>query len=195
MNEEEGLDTTQEPSISINKRIDELNKNIREILKNETVYKIVRAKSLKSGSPDFYFVTDLPATDQNIEMGVPSNFLWFFEIKKLPLFADKKYFWLGDEGLIDWRDETQDYNLYLDDDGFLIARVKDKYEVYSKSWNYRIDCHYNDINYLELYKELYKSIRDSIIKKDETINISPYIYKNCMENLYCENCSSKICGS
>ena len=33
MNEEEGLDTTQEPSISINKRIDELNKNIREILK------------------------------------------------------------------------------------------------------------------------------------------------------------------
>ena len=138
--------------------IKKCNNDIEEILKNKTEYRI-EDKSHK----DRFFVRDLPSTDQNLLLGDKSNFLWFLSIEKLPYFKDSKFFWLDADGLIDKTDKKEHSNLYFDNAGFLVAKVKDKYNEFGLFCDCRIDCYYNDIQYINLMIQQRKCLTNRLI--------------------------------
>jgi hypothetical protein len=136
---------------------------IKELLKNKTEC-IIDGNTQRHS----YFVRNIPSTDRDIKINNKCNFLWFRDILDMGYFNSSKFFRLDRNGEIDTTGRKENYNLYLDNYGFLGVRGKDKYGEYSEFWECKLNCYYNDINYINLKKQREKRITEAVIKDKQT---------------------------
>jgi hypothetical protein len=100
---------------------------------------------------NFIKISHVPICDLEIDNSCKSNFLWFQDI--INHFSNSKYYRVDDDNTIYTETNKEHANMYIDENGFLIVLMKDKYNEYSQDWKYRVNCLFNDVVYLRLIKK------------------------------------------